>query len=238
MAHRIVMAIDGLEKSGKTHFALSAPAPIAVINTDIGLDGVIQKWQSDKEIWVQDVRFSVADFREMKPEEAAKAADEIMKKVHAAMKAVLGQARTVIYDNATEIWELVRLSHFGKLDQVKPHHYVHPNNEYREIIRSAFDQSTTNLILLHKMANEYVNDKTTGKKQRKGFSDTGYLVQMNAVCWRDPTPNIGVPDCFHMTVMDSRQNPELAGLDVSGAELNFPAVAQMTFPDSNIEEWL
>jgi len=152
------MAIDGLEKSGKTHFALSAPAPIAVINTDIGLDGVIQKWQSDKEIWVQDVRFSVADFREMKPEEAAKAADEIMKKVHAAMKAVLGQARTVIYDNATEIWELVRLSHFGKLDQVKPHHYVHPNNEYREIIRSAFDQSTTNLILLHKMANEYVID--------------------------------------------------------------------------------
>lgn len=233
---RIIMAIDGLEKSGKSHFALSAPEPIGVINFDIGLDGVVQKWQDDKDIWVQDVRFVVEDFRAMKPEDAAKEADRMLRSVTKAYKDILGEARTIVVDNATELWELVRLSHFGKLEQVKPHHYVHPNNEYREFIRVAYDQSRTNLILLHKMSDEYVNDKTTGNKKRKGFSDTGYLVQVNALCYREILQP--VPDCFHMTITDCRQNAELSGIDLSGNDLNFQQLAMQVFPGTKAEDWI
>ncbi len=233
---RIIMAIDGLEKSGKSHFALSAPEPIAIINFDIGLDGVVQKWQDDKDIWVKDVRFVVEDFRKMNQEQAAKAADEILQDITAAYKKVLGQARSIVVDNATELWELVRLSHFGKLEQVKPHHYVHPNNEYREFIRVAFDQDRTNLILLHKMSDEYINNESTGRKKRKGFSDTGYLVQLNAHCYRQPGQD--VPDCFHMTVTDCRQNAEMTGLDLSGTDLNFQQLAMQVFPGTIESDWL
>lgn len=234
---RLIMAIDGTEKSGKSHFSLSAPSPVAVINFDIGLDGVVQKWQSDKDIWVQDVRFVIADFRTMQAEAAAKEADRILQKVWKAYAAVLGEARTIVVDNATELWELVRLSHFGKLEQVKPHHYVHPNNEYREFIRQAYDQDKTNLILLHKVKDEYVNNERTGLKKRAGFSDTGFLVQCNALCYRDPQEQ-SVPECFHMIVTDSRQNAELAGTDISGAELNFPFLATQIFPTTTEEDWV
>jgi hypothetical protein len=234
---RLILAIDGQEKSGKTHFALSAPEPIGVINFDVGLDGVVQKWHNDKDVWVQDVRFVISDYRQMKPEEASREADRILQKVWDAYEAILGYAKTIVIDNATELWELVRLSHFGKLEQVKPHHYVHPNNEYREFIRMAYDQDITNLILLHKVKDEYVENERTGAKKRAGFSDTGFLVQCNALCYRNmQEPN--VPDCFHMTITDCRQNAELAGIDLSGNDLNFPSLAVQVFPNTKEEDWL
>ena len=35
---RMVVAVEGREKDGKTSFALSAPAPIAIFNLDTGLE--------------------------------------------------------------------------------------------------------------------------------------------------------------------------------------------------------
>ena len=49
---RMVVALDGLEKMGKTSWALTAPGPIALQNLDIGAEGVIQKFQSEKQIWL------------------------------------------------------------------------------------------------------------------------------------------------------------------------------------------
>lgn len=235
---RLIMAIDGATKSGKSHFALTAPEPICVINHDFGLEGVVEKFQSDKDIYVLDVPFNVEEFRNMDPKRAAQAADDILKKIKAATQKVLGQARTVIVDKATETWELVRLSHFGKLDQVKPHHYVFPNREYREFIRQFYDQAVTSLILLHDIKDEYIENERTGVKERAGFKETGGLVQCNAFCYRDATPGQTVPDCFHMEIMDCRQDASLAGVDISGADLNFPALAAMIFPSTKEEDWL
>jgi hypothetical protein len=233
---RIIMAIDGREKSGKSHFALSGPQPIGVINLDIGLDGVVQKWQDDKDIWVTDVKVNIQQLKELSPQEAAKEADRAYTQVVRAYQAILGEARTIIWDNATEIWELLRMARFGKLDHVKPHHYGPVNAEYRELLRMAYDQDKTNLILLHKMKDEYVDDKRTGLVKRAGFSDTGFLVQMNALCWRGAEDV--VPDCFHMTIADCRQNAELANCDINGAELNFPYIAKLVFPDTEEADWL
>jgi len=233
---RLIMAIDAREKSGKSHFALSGPEPVAVINLDVGLDGVVQKFQSDKEIWVQDIPVNIQELKELTPQMAAKEADRAYQQVLKAYKAVLGEARTIVYDNATEVWELLRMARFGKLDHVKPHHYGPVNAEYRELIRMAYDQSVTNLILLHKMKDEYIDDKRTGLVKRAGFADTAFLVQMNALCYRGPEET--VPDCFHMQIMDCRQNAELNNVDVSGADLNFPFIATLVFPDTKEEDWL
>ena len=239
VAKRLIMAVDGPEKSGKSNFALSAPEPVAVINTDIGLDGVVQKWQGDKEIWVMDIDINLQDLKTLTPKDAAAEADKAWKRILKGYRDVLGQARTIVADNATELWEILRMARFGKLDQVKPHHYGPVNAEYRDFIRTAYDQTKTNLILLHKIKDEYVNDNRTGKRIRSGFGDTGFLVQCNVSMWRDATKDApAYPDNFHMYVTDCRQNMEVAGMDVSGGDINFPTLATLVFPDTKEKDWL
>lgn len=233
------MAVDGTEKSGKTHFALSGPGPIAVLDIDTGLDGVIQKWQEDKEIYVKDSGVDLDELRRIKdPTKVSKYATQGWERIQNAWDDMLGTARTLVVDNASEMWELLRLARFGKIDHVKPHHYGPVNQEYRSLIRSAYGQNTTNVILLHKVKDEYINNERTGRKARAGFADTGFLVQLNATAWRDRDINVSVPDCFHLTIADSRQNAELAGVDLSGVDLSFPQIAKMVFPDTEIEEWI
>lgn len=233
---RLICAIDGLEKTGKSHFALSMPEPIGVIDIDYGLDGVIQHWQDDREIYVRPAGISLDELKSLTKDEAQKSASKAYDGVLKAYTEIMGFARSIVIDNATELWELVRIAHFGKLDHVKPHHYGPVNQEFRSFIRAAYDQGTTNLMLLHKVKDEYVDDKRTGVKIRAGFSDTGYLVQVNASTWRER--GASVPDCFHLTVTDCRQNAEMNDMDLSGADLNFQTLATMVFPGTKPEEWL
>ena len=41
---RLVVRVGGLEKEGKTHFALTAPGPIGAIDMDRGMEGVVEKF--------------------------------------------------------------------------------------------------------------------------------------------------------------------------------------------------
>ena len=236
-ARRIIIALDGQEKCGKTHFALTAPAPIAVISTDVGLDGVVQKYQSDKEIWVAEFQVDMNELKGLGVETAAKEARKTLAGIKKAYRDVLGEAKTIIWDTATEVWEIMRMAEFGKLDQVKPHHYGPVNSAYRSMLRMSYDNDYTNLVLLHKVKDEYVNDKTTGHKKRSGFSDTGFLVQVNGNCWKDRDPGIGVPDRFHMTITDCRHNPEAEGMDLSGEDCSFPVLASLVFPETSPKDW-
>jgi len=111
-----------------------------------------------------------------------------------------------------------------------PYHYGPVNAEYRELIRKAY-ASGKNLILLHKMKDEYVNDKRTGSLKRSGFSDTGYMVQVNVRMWRDEENN------FHLYVKDCRQSPEVAGLDLLNDMANFTTLATLVFPETTEKDW-
>ena len=55
---RLVISVAAKEKEGKTHFLLTAPGPIALQSTDIGHDGVVQKFMSKKEIYESSYRYS------------------------------------------------------------------------------------------------------------------------------------------------------------------------------------
>lgn len=239
-AHRIILAIDGAEKSGKTNFTMTMPDPMCIIDTDIGLEGVVEKYQADKELYAISPGVTIAELREIKDinkrvAEAQKAWDRLMKAYHK----VLGTARTVVVDNATEMWELLRTARFGKLTQVMPHQYGPVNAEYRDFVRAAFSQNATNLALIHKIKDEYVNEKRTGKRVRSGFSDTAFLVQCNLSCWRDVGKDApAFPDCFNVDIIDCRQNMEIAGVTLSGADANFPQLATMVFPDTKEGDWV
>lgn len=223
---RIILSIEGLEKQGKTHFALTAPGPIAMFSTDIGEEGVVSKF-GDKDIWVMSIDRVDDDSAEEAPKEYAR-----FKKAYVDL--LRGKdVRTVILDTATEIWEILRMARFGRMTQVMPYQYGPVNAEYRALIRMAYDYNK-NLILLHKMKPKYVNDKRTAEYERSGFGDTGFLTQVNAWIYRYSPEDGGE---FVIYIKDCRQNPDLAGEELVGEVCTFPFLASLVLPNMDIINW-
>ena len=224
---RIIMSVMGLEKQGKTHFALTAPGPIAMFSTDIGEEGVVSKFTKDKDIWVMPI--------DRIDEDAASQAPTEYSRFHSAYISMLkgDEVRTLVIDTATEIWELLRMARFGRLTQVMPYQYGPVNAEYRALIRDAYKYNK-NLILLHKMKSQYINDKRTGEWERAGFSDTGFLVQINAQIYRYSPEDGGE---FVLWIKDCRQNPDLAGEEFEGDMCTFPMIASMIVAGTGPEDW-
>ena len=194
-----------------THFALTAPDPIFFINIDIGAEGVLDKFQAEgKRIYVYDVRV---------PRTASKDVYapmwENLKKIFE--KVYQAGAGTVVVDTDTEAFELARLAKFGKLSQVLPHNYVEVNNEYREILRLAYD-SSMNSVFLHKMKAKYVNDKRTGEYEPSGFGDMEYNSQVNIITYREDTDE-GTE--FSAFIKDCRHNPNVNGEWLKGEMCSF-----------------
>lgn len=223
---RMIISVSGREKHGKTSFALSAPGPIIYFNMDYGLEGVVHKYSVQKDIYVKEYRFGRND-----------TADKYIA-LWAGLSidfsnALKSKARTIVFDTATETWELLRLARFGKLSQVQPYHYGPVNAEYLSFIREGFSYDK-NIIMLHKLKKEYVDEKFTGRYEPAGFNKTGYLAQANLSVYRD-----GLDGGFFMRVLDCRQNSALGGLDleVSESQSAFGFLAQLVFPETTEEDW-
>lgn len=224
---RLIASVSGREKNGKTSFALSAPGPIILFNLDYGLEGVIGKYAGDKDIYVKEYRFRRNDT----PDKYNTLWANFTTDYYNALKS---KARTIILDTATEVWELLRLARFGKLAQVQPYHYGPVNAEYMSLIREGYSYDK-NVILLHKLKKQYVNDKFSGDYERAGFTNTGFLVQTNLEVYRE-----GLDGGFCVRVIDCRQNSMLGGMELplSDEFTGFGFLAQMIFPDSSEGDWV
>lgn len=210
------------EKSGKTHWAFTAPPPIAVISFDTGTEMIAKKFRRQgKRILYKfhDVDLTSKDQGRHERE---------WEHIKASFESIVNNkdVRTGIIDTGTEMWELCRLARFGKLTQVMPHHYGPVNNEFRDLIKMSYDRPDLNMIWIHKVKKEYVkkgnSDKEAawnGKYERAGFGDMPYLVDLNIENYRRP----GQADwgegnvVFGVKVIDCRQNPDVIGLQI-GAE--------------------
>lgn len=223
--HRLIVSVEALEGVGKTTFALTAPGPIAFINFDYGLEGVIEKFQTVKPIYVAAVRL---DFMGGKDQVIAAAEKELVK-FETNYQTALRQARSIVIDTGSEMWELLRLAEFGKLDKVLPHQYASVNQQMTRLIKLAYD-GDANLILTHRLKAEWINDKRTGEFEFAGMKDVPYLVQAHARMWIDG-------DGYHLRVNKCRQNATVRGLELVNEMINFPFLASIIFPDSSLEDW-
>ena len=222
---RLIISAEGLEKSGKTTFGLSAPGPIALFDLDIGTEGVVDKVLDAKKIIIASV-----NYRDATNQTEWLAMWEKAKKAwYDALKASIKEVRTLLGDTWTEMWELARLARFGKLTQVMPHQYGPVNAEFRDMIKRAYD-TEKNVILIHKQKEEYINDKNTGRMKRSGFGDIGYLVQVNLEVWRRKGE-------FGLTVKDCRQEASLAGEEFVDPMNTFPFLASQVYPGTSEEDW-
>lgn len=215
---RLIASIEGPQKVGKTHLSLTAPDPIAFYDMDIGTEGVVDKFK-DKKIYV-----SQYDYRMLSGPNPTAAILAMWEKMKADF--IWGcqspDILTPIVDTATEMWELVRMARFGKLTQVMPHNYGPVNAEFRDLLRLAYTCGK-DVIFIHKMKAEYINDKRTGKLERAGFNDMGFLVQINLQAWRNQDGEFG------MTIIDCRQNPEVNGVELVGEMCNWGFLKDLVF---------
>ncbi len=212
---RLVMSLEGREKTGKSHFANTATQPIFLFNIDRGTEGVLGKFQrAGRQIYVYTVRV---------PKGLKQAVYEGMwRDVKERLEKVcrVGEG-TLIMDTSSEIYELVRLAHFGKLEQVMPHHYSEVNAEWRKDILGWIYDSTMNAILIHKVKPKYINNVRTNEYEVSGFGETGYLVQCNATAYRELGPDGDTR--FSLSIDDCRQNASIIGTQLHGSAIDASA---------------
>lgn len=233
--HRLLLGTEGPERSGKTELLLSAPGPIGILNFDWGLEGVVEKWvrKGRKKVWVYNVRIPV--IAGMSPAKAQSACLSVLSPAKDAYFKMIEHAdvRTVGIDTGSDLWALIRLADFGTLNpkgDVKQIYDV-PNQVYKSFIRTVFNVGNKNLIVTHRLAPHYVNDKWDGESyKREGFRNSGYLIQSNLIHrFHDGEFSIEVKDC--------RQNPSLAGMVFTGSDCTFPRLASCILEDTVEGDW-
>lgn len=219
---RMTVVVKGRWKQGKTNLSLTAPDPIAHFNLDVGLEGVIEKFRTNKTIYTNDYLYRTA-----MGTSSMDMARPVWEKLKEDFMFFLRQSeiRTLVLDTETEAWDLIRFARIGTLAVPREASYKYGpvNAEFRELLRLAFT-SDKNLVLIKKMRDEYIKDVRTGNDEPAGFKDAGYLVQINLLAWRD-----GMDGPFHLTVEDCRQNPDVAGFDMEGDMCNWDFLHGLVF---------
>lgn len=257
VTNRMIVVAYKAQKSGGTHFGLTAPARkqgkkqgLGIFNFDMGLEHVVQKFQDRKEIYVCDCRLEIprcgsAGYTQQQITDTADAATRIWEKFMDRYRMALDTYRSVVIDTGTELWELHRLSRFGKMEQVKPHHYGVPNGEHRELFRMANDAGV-NLVYLMKMKDEYIDDKRTGGVQPSGFKDAPFQSQVNVHLHRVSDDDGKLSFAATVEPYDQKKtpyggcriNPSVEGITFTEPDCSFADLAQMIIPDSEAGDWL
>lgn len=238
--YRMILGTQGLDKSGKTQFALTAPSPIAIINMDDGLEGVVEKWvKLGKKIWVCQVKVPAIATKDAYLTSWRKSEDAYIKAFQNK------DVRTVFVDTATDWWELIRLAEFGSLTPKGDIRQMYGplNQKFRSMLRLAHG-TDKNLIISHKMKKEYItktvseNNKAVtkdvweGNYEKVGFKEDGYIVQANL--WHRYNTNKGQ---FETEITNARQDMTLAGYVMGQDECNFATLGTLLFNGTVEEDW-
>src|SRR5882672_703324 len=104
---RIIGGSYGEVGTLKTSFWLGAPGPILVQNLDNGLEGVIEGYQDQKEIYVENYN---ANTDGVDQEEAIAERDRFILDFE---EAITNGIRTIIWDKETQVYELFKYAEFG-----------------------------------------------------------------------------------------------------------------------------
>jgi len=247
----IVLNIAGVEGTGKTHWALTAPKPLFYQSTDFGDDGVIQKAEG------QIIRPTKGDYKLAIPHEFRAFVDR--EETDAARKtregrlanyvhdnfyrpfhddyaaAIKAGVRTVVWDTALEVWELVRLSVYGRAATNRDDLKTEANSKMKELIRLA-NVNNVNLVMINRLKPKWESyfDQGGGVKWRQsaewemqGYDKSPELVAINL--WTKFT----APDNFELMVKKCRDNPQYVG-ETFGA---MPFIDLMGLLIPSVEVW-
>ena len=246
---RVISVPWGLEKAGKTSYALSHPAPIYYLDFDLGTEGV----KGVREALEAGRQIYHATYKPKDPESAEEA------------EATLTQARadfqeacvscpvggTIVVDTSSQLWELIQAV---KLDG--PRHRVFKNEimravgenrepkwlsvdeapvpplDYRGSNRimhwfhaQALSTPGVNFCFVQSAKEVWAENKPTGNFKAHGWNNTPYAVQMILYLYKDASIP-GAP-VFYGRIDECKQDPGLVGLPLQS--VNFELVSGLLF---------
>lgn len=263
---RLIASIQGHIKCGKTRLALTGRKPMGYISIEIGGDeGVVDQFikaGQDTNDQIQIVQIRMADpvypdaatFKDDKAyNDAVSAAvqavaEEAMEKFYAAYYTSLANFETTIVDTGSDLWELIRLANFGRLEKVPQLAYTQLNKAMDKILDDAYAYKGSVLFTHHvkEKWQTFINDK--GKEQGKpsgifdmaGYSGIKKKVQAVIELWREdltePDPETGLLVGFHGIINDSRHNAASMGQRFKG-EFTLADIGMCVIP-SAAKDWV
>lgn len=232
--NRIIAASFGENGTGKTSFWLGAPGPIIIFSIDQGLEGVVEKYQDAKDIYVKQIEWAPTE--KLVQEDAIALRDSFEADFEHALQDT--DARTILIDKESDLWELYRYAEFGEPKDA-PLNYPALNQRYRRLVNlpKAYD---VNFGLIQGMKDAWVpkvNPKTgaqgaaaSGDRKRWGFKELQDLVHINIEHTRQDGE-------FAISVGKSRGPGSASVQDKTFLDFAFADFAQLVFPDSSEEDW-
>lgn len=197
---RLAVSLDGQDKCGKSHWAfVTTPDPIVVLTNDTGTKHVLDKAEKRYGRRVA----GVCELTYPEPTEHLKTSDlekhakaewAVWKaewaKAKDAAKSLVGDksVRTFVVDQATGLWKLCLLSHFGKLKSISQNLRDEANADFQSFFWHLYKgRRDLNIVLIHQLKKEYKENSKgeaqwTGKWERDGFNKIGYAVDLSLRC--------------------------------------------------------
>jgi hypothetical protein len=231
--YRIIGASYGEVATGRTHWWLGAPGPMVIFSLDQGLEGVVEPFQEDKEIYARTYDWSPTD--EMTQAEAVAVRDQIIDEFEFSIQ----HARTILWDKETQIWEVFRYAEFGAPNDA-PRNYAALNQRYNKIFAMA-KASSANFGFIQDMKDLWQSRTkkdgsgtqgfNTGQRVRQGNSDLAAAVFFDFFHRREEGQfYIDVRKAHGPQAMDLQDSTLPEGTD-------FATLGQMAFPDSSESDW-
>ena len=226
---RLIVAISAHDQKGKTNFGLTAPSPSIIISSDIGTEGVVDKFKAaGKEIYEHNWTLP----------RKQKDAENAWKKVEDVLEAAYTDSylRSIVIDTESELWQLLRLYKLGKLEKVPSYKYGEVNAIAGRIFKKAYVHKK-NLILLRKLKPIYIGKERTNNYEPSGYEDVKHIAQVTALAGRNKRTKTDTNPDFNLTITKCRHKPELEGEVYEGHEVSFPWLATEVLPNTDMSDW-
>lgn len=255
--YNLMVATDGMPRTGKTRFAATAPDPIGVIALERNTRYTMAKHaqETGKKILAPEKDF-IRPWKDLSgglqgnSDLSSDAAIKLYRKhldslTEEYLRMLDDKAiRTVVIDTGTQLWEDILFAHFGKSQQIKPISRGLPNQEMKNLLNAC----QKNIIVIHKSKEKWVDDKPTGKFERSGYGYVAYDMNVCVQHYRDTAihnKDCRVSEdgcvCWGIKISECQANPELIGAGddsrLTGSRVTFAQLARRIFPDSSLKDW-
>jgi hypothetical protein len=242
---RINALIVAPQKCGKTEMLCQMPGPVAIMSTDNGTRGVVEKWiKRGKEIHLKEYS-AVSRARRNTKDTKLTAAEQTQyqeqwEEIQRDWDALLASKdiRSVGVDTGSEWYDISRLSQWGR-SSVGRFQFGPLNQMLADMFRAALNVDK-NVIVTARTKKEYTgkddNSSWDGKTwTHAGFGDMPYCFENVIWLGRDEDGD------FFLEVHGSRDNGKLyRGREDSilrASDVSFLEMAQLIHPASKEEDW-
>lgn len=235
---RLMIGTDGWPNTGKTEFILSAPGPGLILCLDRGFDAMLDN-PRPPETRRNDFAFKVIQ-RPLPTQMEQKEYLQHWQAFYGEYRKALenADARTVGVDGDSDSWELQRLAEFGRITQVPALQYPNVNAARKAMIARAWDSGKI-VIATNKIKDGYETKMNnagkevqikTGKEERQGFSDWGYL-------WQLQIRHIRNGSHFGLRILMCKADTQLEGLELWDSDCCFQGLVGTIYPHIPLAEW-